>query len=156
MASRNLPSTHCRNLLVKAFAGVVKKIFQHFCHLKKGESRFPIPLVRGVVSRGTGCTRSPQQQLLFLILFQEQVVEEALLRHRPVELLQTAVGEELAQVHAVVHKETHKIGLVVNQRVHHHLFKVTSLERAQPVTSASTEERSTAVQLFPAQHSQHK
>lgn len=126
---KNFRSTYSWNFLVKAFAGIMKKVFQHFCNLKKGESRFPVSLFRWVVSRRAGGTRGPQQQLLLLVLFQEQVVEEALLGHRPVELLQTAVGEELAEVDPVVHKEAHEIGLVINQRVHHHLFKVTSLER---------------------------
>lgn len=92
----------------------MKKVFQHFCNFKEGESRFPVPLVRGVVSWRAWGARCTQQQLLLLVLLQEQVVEEALLGHGPVELLQAAVGEELAQVHPVVHKEAHEIRLVVN------------------------------------------
>lgn len=54
-------------------------------------------------------------------------MQQALLRDGPVELLQAAVGEELTQVDAVVHEEAHKVGLVVDQRVHHHLLQVARL-----------------------------
>lgn len=122
--------THCGHLLVKAFAGVMQKVFQHFGDLKQGEAGLPVTLLTRVMPRRTGRPGSAQQKLLLLVLLQEQVVEEALLRHGPVELLQTAVGQELAQVHAVLHKEAHKVGLVVDQSIHHHLLEVASLQRA--------------------------
>lgn len=125
-----LYNTHCGNLLVKAFAGVMEKIFQHFGDLVEGEAGFPVPLLRRMVPRWTWCPGSPKQKLLLLILFEEQVVKEALLRHRPVKLLQTTVGEELAQVHTVVHKEAHKVRFVIDQCIHHHLFKVACLQRS--------------------------
>lgn len=120
--------THCGNPLVKAFAGVVEEVFQHFGDLKEGEAGFPVAFGRMVPGRPRRPSGS-EQKLFLLVLFEQQVVKEALLRHGPVELLQTAVGEELAQVHAVVHEEAHKVGFVIDQRVHHHLFKVARLQR---------------------------
>lgn len=132
--------TYSGNLLVEAFAGVMEEVFQHFGHLEQGEARLAVALLRRVV---TGRVRRPggaQQQLLLLVLFEQQVMQEALLRDGPVELLQTAVGEELAQVDAVVHKEAHKVGLVVDQRVHHHLLQVARLgeirDQSDPPTSS--------------------
>lgn len=109
----------------------MEKVFQHFSDLIQGKAGLPFPLLRWMVPRWPRRPGSSKQQLLLLILFQKKVVKEALLRHGPVQLLQTAVGEELTQVHTIVHKEAHKIRLVINQCIHHHLFKVTGLEREQ-------------------------
>lgn len=79
--------THCRNLLVKAFAGIMKKVFQDFGNLVEGEAGFPVPLLRRMVPRRTRCPGGSKHKLLLLVLFEEEVVKEALLRHRPVELL---------------------------------------------------------------------
>ncbi|TNN51321.1 hypothetical protein EYF80_038485 [Liparis tanakae] len=106
---------------------VVEEVFQHFGDLDEGEAGFSLSRLGRVVPGWTGYPPGSEQELLLFILFEEQVVEEALLRHRPVELLQAAVGHELAQVHAVVHKEAHKVGFVVDERVHHDLFKVACL-----------------------------
>lgn len=69
--------THCGNLLVKAFTGVMQKVFQHFGHLKEGEARFALlgRMVSGRTRR-SGCS---QEELLLFILLQQQVVKEALL-----------------------------------------------------------------------------
>lgn len=107
----------------------MEKIFQHFGNLIESEAGFP--LLRWMVPRWTRRPGSSEQKLFLLILFEEQIVKQALLRHRPVKLLQPTVGKELAQVHAVVHKKTHKVWFVVDQRIHHHLFKVTCLQRLQ-------------------------
>jgi len=105
----------------------VEEVFQHFGDLEEGEAGFSFPCLGRVVPGWTGLPPGSEQELLLLVLFEEQAVEEALLRHGPVELLQAAVGQELGQVHAVVHKEAHKVGFVVDERVHHDLFKVACL-----------------------------
>lgn len=106
--------THSGNLLVKPFAGIMEKVFQHFGHLEQGEARLAVALLRRMVAGWARRPGGPEHQLLLLVLFEEQVVEEALLRNRPVELLKAAVGEELAQVHTVVHEKAHKVRLVIN------------------------------------------
>lgn len=128
-------STHSGNLLVEAFAGVVQEVFKHFGHLEQGETRLAVALLRRVVTRRVWRPGGAQQQLLLLVLFEQQVVQEALLRDGPVELLQAAVREELAQVDAVVHKEAHKVGLVIDQGVHHHLLQVARLQKIQDFIS---------------------
>lgn len=117
--------THCGNLLVEAFTGVMQEVFQHFGHLKESEARFA--LLGWMVSGWTRRSGCSQKELLLFILFQQQVVKEAFLGDGPVQLLQTTVGEELAQVDAVVHKEAHKVWFVIDERIHHHFFEVTSL-----------------------------
>ncbi|KAA8595775.1 hypothetical protein FQN60_011066 [Etheostoma spectabile] len=109
----------------------MEKVFQHFGDFEEGEAWFPVPLLRRMVPRWTRCPGSSKQKLLLLVLFEEQVMKEALLRHRPVKLLETTVGKELAQVHTVVHKEAHKVRFVVDQCIHHHFLKRFEDDRGQ-------------------------
>lgn len=92
----------------------MEEVFQHFGDLIEGEAGFPVPLIRRVVPRWAMAPGSSKQKLLLCILSEEQGVEEALLRHRPIKLQQTAVSEELAQVHTIIHKQAHKVWLVID------------------------------------------
>lgn len=69
--------THRGDLLVKAFAGVMEKVFQHFGNLVEGEAGFPV--LGRMVPGWARCPGGSKQKLLLLVLFQEQVVKQALL-----------------------------------------------------------------------------
>ena len=106
----------------------MEEVLQQLGNLVQGEARLALPLLRRVVPWGPGGPGAGlEQQLLLLVLLEQQVVEEGLLRHGPVELLQAAIGQEATQVHTVIHEETHKVWLVVDQCVHHHLLQVLGL-----------------------------
>lgn len=122
--------TYRGSLLVKAFTRVVEKVFQHFGDLIEGEAGFSVSLLGRMVPGWTMCPGSSEQKLLLLVLFEEQVVKEAFLWDRPVKLLKTAIGKELSQVHAIVHEKAYKVWLVIDQCIHHHLFKIASLQRS--------------------------